>query len=135
MAQSAKRNKRNIWLITGCLLAVAIAATLWFVRRPRLVAVTYLTPVSLTETIASSARVGGMRESAIGAQFSGTVEHLFVREGDRVSSGQTLATLKNNVTQQQKVQAQMAVETARARLAQVSKPPLRSEIDEAPSGD
>lgn len=131
MAQSGKRDKRIIWLVTGCILAAIIAITLWFVRRPQLVAVTHPTPVSLTETIASSARVGGIRESAIGAQFSGTVEHLFVREGDRVTAGQALATLQNNVTQQQKVQAQMAVETARARLTQVSKPPLRSELDEA----
>jgi len=131
VAQSGKRDKRIIWLVTGCILAAIIAITLWFVRRPQLVAVTHPTPVSLTETIASSARVGGIRESAIGAQFSGTVEHLFVREGDRVTAGQALATLQNNVTQQQKVQAQMAVETARARLTQVSKPPLRSELDEA----
>lgn len=131
MAQSGTRNKRIVWLATGCILAAIIAITLWFVRRPQLVAVTHPTPVSLTETIASSARVGGIRESAIGAQFSGTVEHLFVREGDRVTAGQALATLQNNVTQQQKVQAQMAVETARARLTQVSKPPLRSELDEA----
>ena len=131
MAQSGKRSKLTAWLMTGCLLAAIIAVTLWFVRRPNLVAVTHPTPVSLTETIASSARVGGIRESAIGAQFSGTVEHLFVKEGDRVNAGQALATLKNNVTQQQKVQAQMAVETARARLTQASKPPLRSELDEA----
>jgi len=131
VAQSGTRNKRIVWLATGCILAAIIAITLWFVRRPQLVAVTHPTPVSLTETIASSARVGGIRESAIGAQFSGTVEHLFVREGDRVTAGQALATLQNNVTQQQKVQAQMAVETARARLTQVSKPPLRSELDEA----
>ena len=88
-------------------------------------------PISLTETIASSARVGGIKESAVGAQFSGTVEQLFVKAGDRVKAGQALAMLKNNVTQQQKVQAQMAVQTARAKLAQASKPPLRSELDGA----
>jgi multidrug efflux pump subunit AcrA (membrane-fusion protein) len=47
-------------------------------------------PVSLTETIASSARVGGIKESAVGAQFSGTVEQLFVKAGDRVKAGQAL---------------------------------------------
>jgi HlyD family secretion protein len=75
--------------------------------------------------------VGGVQESAVGAQFTGTVERLFVREGDRVKAGQSLATLKNDVTQQQKTQARVAVETGRARLAQVSKRPLQSEIDEA----
>ena len=131
MAQSQGRNKWTVWLVTGCFLAAAIAAILWFLRRPRLVTVVHPAPVSLTETIASSARVGGTKESAVGAQFSGTVEQLFVKAGDRVKAGQALATLKNNVTQQQKVQAQMAVQTARAKLAQASKPPLRSELDGA----
>jgi multidrug efflux pump subunit AcrA (membrane-fusion protein) len=131
VAQSQGRNKWTTWLVTGCFLAAAVAAILWFQRRPRLVTVVHPAPVSLTETIASSARVGGIKESAVGAQFSGTVEQLFVKAGDRVKAGQALATLKNNVTQQQKVQVQMAVQTARAKLAQASKPPLRSELDGA----
>ncbi len=119
------------WVMLGCLLVVIIAGVLWFLRRPTLVSVVHPERVSLTETIASSARVGGIQESAIGAQFTGTVEHLFVKLGDRVQAGQPIATLRNNVTQQQKAQAATAVVTARARLAQVSRPPLRSEMDEA----
>jgi HlyD family secretion protein len=119
------------WVMLGCLLVVTIAGVLWFLRRPTLVSVVHPERVSLTETIASSARVGGIQESAIGAQFTGTVEHLFVKLGDRVQAGQPIATLRNNVTQQQKAQAATAVVTARARLAQVSRPPLRSEMDEA----
>lgn len=131
LAHPEKRKKWIIWLVTGFVLAAVIVAIMWFLHRPKLVTIAHPAPVSLTETIASSARVGGIKESAIGAQFSGTVEHLFVREGDRVKTGQPLATLRNIITQQQKVQAQTAVQTARARLAQVSKPPLRSELDEA----
>lgn len=131
MAQPERRNKWVIWLVGCCLLAAAVAVTAWFLRRPKLVTVAHPMPVSLTETIASSARVGGMKESAIGAPFSGTVEHLFVKAGDRVKSGQALATLKNDVTQQQKAQAHTAVQTAKARLAQAAKGPLRSEVDEA----
>jgi HlyD family secretion protein len=119
------------WVILLCLLLVVIAGTLWFLRRPTLISVVHPQRVSLTETIASSARVGGIQESAIGSQFTGTVEQLFVKLGDRVQAGQLLATLRNNVTQQQKAQAATAVVTARARLAQVSRAPLRSEMDEA----
>jgi multidrug efflux pump subunit AcrA (membrane-fusion protein) len=108
-----------------------LIAIVWFLRRPKLVAVVNPEPVSMTETIASSARIGGVQESAVGAQFSGTVEHLFVRAGDRVSAGQPIATLKNNVTQQQQVQARNEVATAQARLTMASKPPLPSEMDEA----
>lgn len=132
MAQSGERKKKwSSWLLLVFLLAAAAAAIAWFRSRPMQVAVTHPARVSLTETIASSARVGGVQESAVGAQFSGTVEHLFVRAGDRVTAGQKLAVLRNSVTQQQKGQAQTAVQTARARLTQVSRPPTRSEMDEA----
>ena len=112
-------------------MVIIAGAALWFHRRPTLVSVVQPERVSLTETIASSARVGGIQQSAVGAQFTGTVEHLFVRRGDRVQAGQPIATLRNEVTQQQKAQAATAVATAQARLAQVSKAPLRSEMDEA----
>ena len=131
MAQGAESRRRwTGWLVLGCLLAIA-AAIVWFMRRPAHVIVTHPTLVSLTETIASSARVGGVQESAVGAHFSGTVAQLFVRAGDRVTTGQKLAVLRNNVTRQQKAQAQTAVQTARARVTQVSRAPAPSEMDEA----
>ena len=132
MAGSERQGKSlPRWVIPGCLVVIIAGAALWFQRRPTLVSVVRPERVSLTETIASSARVGGIQESAVGAQFTGTVEHLFVRRGDRVQAGQPIATLRNEVTQQQKAQAATAVATAQARLAQVSKAPLRSEMDEA----
>src|SRR5262245_52352523 len=131
MAQSAAGRRRwSGWLVLVCLLAAA-AAVFWFVRRPMQVVVTHPKLVSLTETIASSARVGGVQESAVGAHFSGTVAQLFVRAGDRVTAGQRLAVLRNDVPRQQKGQAQTAVQTARARVAQVSRAPAPSEMDEA----
>jgi len=131
LAQSGEGRRRWLgWLVLVCLLAIA-AAVFWFVRRPTQVVVTHPKLVSLTETIASSARVGGVQESAVGAHFSGTVAQLFVRAGDRVTAGQKLAVLRNDVTRQQKGQAQTAVQTARARLAQVSRAPAQSEMDEA----
>lgn len=122
-----------LWLVAACVLAVAVAAA-WFMLRPKQVAVIHPRLIPLTETIASSARVGGVQESAVGSQFTGTVEHLFVRIGDRVTPGQAIATLKNDVTQQQRTQAKAAVATAQARLAQVAKPPQKSELDEAIHG-
>jgi HlyD family secretion protein len=120
-------------LIVGCLIVAGLAAA-WFLRRPKRVVVAHPRRVSMTETIASSARVGGVQETAVGAQFTGTIEQLFVKIGDRVQAGRPIATLRHEVTQQQKAQAQSAVETARAKLAQTSKPPLRSELDEASHG-
>ena len=135
MVQATKRKTfRAGWLVAAGVLAVLIAAGVWFARRPTAVTVVHPQQVSLTETIASSARVGGVQESAVGAQFTGTVEHLFVRIGDRVKAGQPIATLRNNVTQQQRAQAQAAVTTAQAKLTQVAKPPQRSEVNEAEQG-
>ena len=104
MAVRAKERKtvRVGWLVAACVLAALVAGVLWFRQRPRPVAVVHPQMVSLTETIASSARVGGVQESAVGAQFTGTVEHLFVRIGDRVKAGQPIATLRNNVSQEQR---------------------------------
>lgn len=128
---SAKKVVRAKWVLIA-LIAAAIACTaLWFFQRPTLVRVVHPERVSLTETIASSARVGGVRESAVGAQFSGTVEQLFVKIGDRVKAGQPIATLKNDLSQRQRDQARAAVATAQARLAQVQKPPLNSQLAEA----
>ena len=132
MTETAGRNRSwGKWLAAIVLLVAIGFVFLGLFRRPKLVTVVRPQPISLTETIASSARVGGVQETAVGAQFSGTVEHLFVRLGDRVKAGQPIATLKNDVTQQQTTQAKVAVDTARARLAQVSRSPLPSEIDEA----
>ena len=119
------------WWAVACLLLLLGVALWFFLRRSRPVAVVHPERISMTETIASSARIGGVQESAVGAQFSGTVEQLFVKIGDRVTAGQPIARLKNNVTQEQQVQAKHEVTTAQARLAQVSKPPLPSEMDEA----
>jgi HlyD family secretion protein len=130
MAQGVRTRRWSRWVVLLCLL-VAAAAILLFIRRPRQVLVTHPRLVSLTETIASSARVGGVQETAVGAQFSGTVEQLFVKAGDRVTAGQKIAVLRNDVTRQQKGQADTAVQTARARLAQVSRAPARPEMDEA----
>jgi len=132
VTQTPARNRSwGKWLVTLLLLVSIACASLWFFRRPKLVTIAHPVRIFLTETIASSARVGGVQESAVGAQFSGTVERLFVRIGDTVKAGQPIATLRNDVTQQQKEQARVAVGTARARLAQASRAPLQSEIQEA----
>jgi HlyD family secretion protein len=120
-------------VLVGVVALVALAL-FWWTRRTRAVAVVHPEKVSMTETIASSARVGGVQESAVGSQFTGTVQQLFVRIGDKVKTGQVIAILRNQVTQQQRAQAQTAVATARARLAQVSKRPLQSELNEAAQG-
>ncbi len=125
-------SSRLRWLFATLAVAVVASATIyWFTHRP--VAVSIVRPVltSVTETIASSGLVGGVKESVIGASFNGAVLELPVKLGDRVQTGQTLAVLKNNVTQAQVTQSETASVTARAQLAQTSRGPLASEIRSA----
>ncbi len=92
----------------------SLIAADWFVHRP--VEVTIFRPAltSVNETIASSGLVGGVKESIIGASFNGTVLRRLVLLGDHVQPAQTLAVLKNDVTQAQVTQAERAVVTAQA---------------------
>jgi HlyD family secretion protein len=119
------------WLAVACLLLLLLGVMVWFLRHPKAVAVVFPERVRITETIASSARMGAVQESSVRAQFSGTIEQLFVKVGDRVTAGPPIASLKNNITQPQRVQANHEAATSHARLAQASKPPLASELDEA----
>jgi HlyD family secretion protein len=122
------------WLIRlGILLAIGfvIAFFVWRSKRPTEVSVVQPRLTTITETIASSGRVGGATETLVGAQASGLVEHLYVKEGDRVAEGQRLAILKNDVLEAQVAQAEQAVSTARAQLAQAARGPLSSEVDAA----
>jgi multidrug efflux pump subunit AcrA (membrane-fusion protein) len=67
----------------------------------------------------------------VGAQAAGIVETLYVDEGDRVTAGQALAMLKRDVAEARLAQAEQALNTARAQLAQVESRPLRSEVEAA----
>jgi HlyD family secretion protein len=95
------------------------------------VTLTQPTVASITETIASSGRVRGVTETLVGAQATGIVETLFVDEGDRVTERQLLAMLKRDVAEARLAQAEQALNTARAELAQVERGPLSSEVEAA----
>lgn len=122
------------WLIRlGILLAVVIVIGffIWRSRRPTIVTVVQPKLTTITETIASSGRVGGATETLVGTQAQGVVEQLYVKEGDMVTAGQRLAVLKNNVAEAQAAQSEQAVQTARAQLAQTARGPLASEVEAA----
>lgn len=124
----------RVWALRlGVLLTVAAVIAFFVWRNRRLTAVTATTPIptNITETIASSGRVGGVTETLVGAQVAGTVAQLFVKEGDRVAQDQQLAMLKNDVAEAQVAQSEQAINTARAQLAQTARGPLASELDAA----
>jgi len=122
------------WLIRlGVLLVIATIIGILVWRNQRATEVALVNPrlTAITETIASSGRVGGQTETMVGAQVTGIVEQLNVKEGDRVAKGQLLAVLKNDVAEAQVAQAEESVSTALAQLAQTSRGPLPSEVESA----
>ena len=130
----ARSRARRKWLRrTVILLAVVVAVALarWYTLRPQEISLIQPTVTTITETIASSGRVRGVTETVVGAQAAGIVETLYVDEGDRVTAGQLLAVLKHDVAEARLAQAEQALHTARAQLAEVESRPLPSEVEAA----
>lgn len=122
------------WVIRLALLSLPVLIVAFFVwrsQRPIVVTLVQLRFTTITETIASSGRVGGETETLVGAQAQGIIQRLYVKEGDHVARGQTLAVLKNDVVEAQVRQAEQSVRTAQAQLAQVARGPLSSEVQAA----
>ncbi len=70
----------------------------------------------MAETVTVTGTIRADRESAIGAQTSGRVLEVRVREGDTVGAGQVLITLDPAEARSQVRQAQAGVEGSQARL-------------------
>ncbi len=128
-SQAWQKWLRRIVLLLALVIAIVVAR--WYTLRPQEVSLTQPTVTTITETIASSGRVRGVTETVVGAQAAGIVETLYVDEGDRVTAGQALATLKRDVAAARLTQAEQALNTARAQLAHVERGPLRSEVEAA----
>jgi HlyD family secretion protein len=124
---------RRRWILAAGLLlgGLALGLGIWCWQRAKDVVVARPVRASVTESIASSGRVRGVTETLAGSQAAGVVERLFVREGDRVSRGQRLAILKNDVAEARAAQAEAALTTARATLVQVARGALPSELEAA----
>lgn len=132
--RKAASQRVNKWIIRLALLLVPVLIIgffIWRGRRPTSVTTTQPRLVPITETIASSGRVTGMTETLVGAQAQGVVGELRVRAGDRVTAGQTVALIKNQVAEAQVTQAAQAVQTAEAQLTQTARGPLQSEVEAA----
>ena len=131
--ERAESRARRRWILPLAVLLGVLGAGLggWWWLRAKDVSVARPVRASITESIASSGRVRGVIETLAGAQTSGIVERLFVREGDRVSAGQRLAILKNDVAEARVAQAEAALTTAQATLVQVARGALPSELEAA----
>ena len=75
------------WRVGGLgLTVVTVAMLLWQSHRPQVVSVIQPTLTTITESLATTGRVNGTMETLVGAQASGIMDRLLVREGDRVTA-------------------------------------------------
>jgi HlyD family secretion protein len=124
--------RRLLWLAFSVLVVVAITLLVrWRVTAPATVVVIRPTPRTVVETVAASGRVSARRDTVIGAQIQGVVAELYVDEGDLVTRGQALARIRNDVAEAQVRQAEQALRTAQAQLAQAAAGPRTSELEAA----
>lgn len=70
-------------------------------------------------------------ETTIAAEVGGRIQELTVGEGDQVKAGQVIARLDRTLLDAQIAQAQAAVDTARAQLAQIKAGPRTSDVTAA----
>jgi len=115
------------WIFLALVVLLAgggyYAATL-----PPIVHVATPKTIRITESIAVTGSVKGRKESIVGAQAAGTVENLYVREGDRVHKKQLIARIRNSAAEAAVAQARQAIDTARSQLEQAEMRPLSSDL-------
>ncbi len=124
---------RAPWKWVVPLLAVLLLVGVVALRVSRPTAVRVVKPElrRVTESIAVSGEVGGLKETLVGSQVPGVVESLLVRESRRVVKGQPIARVQNDVAEAQVREARQALATARAQLAQASAGARPSELQAA----
>ncbi len=115
------------WLLI-VLLLTGVAAVWRYLSAPAAIKVTRPQRREVVEMVTASGRLRAVRQSDIGAEVAGTVEKVFVVEGDRVQSGQPLFVLRQTDSMRQLEQARLALETAQRELAKVQSGPLPEEI-------
>jgi HlyD family secretion protein len=124
------------------ILAIGGGVAGYLRSKPREIEVVVPVEKTVVESIAASGRLRGQVETSVGAQTSGRVMQLLVREGDKVRNAQVIARLDDAVLAAQVSQSQSAITTAQATLSQAedavgsaraslavaSRPPLASDV-------
>ncbi len=109
------------WLLVPLVLVVAAAAVIWFLNPFAATPVGLVTATASTGTIVSSVSLSGsvasrtVKELTFGS--SGTVTAVNVAVGDKVTKGETLATIDDSTIAVQIQTAQANLDAARAKLA------------------
>lgn len=105
------------------LIAVVVVAVIALVLWPRTKTVEVVTVARgpIVQSVVATGRVTTPTRIEIGAQVTGTVETVTVREGDLVKPGQLLVTLRDDEARATQVQAKAALVEARAKITQLDR--------------
>ncbi|HPT99023.1 MAG TPA: biotin/lipoyl-binding protein, partial [Armatimonadota bacterium] len=120
-ATEGQRARRVKWTAVAVVAVAIIAAAIVWRLRPEGVAVVLPQVEPVVESIAATGRVAGARESLIAPEQAGRLAELRVEEGERVSPGQVVAVLEDEVPRARLEQARAAVATAEAQLLEVQR--------------
>ncbi|MBI5780114.1 MAG: efflux RND transporter periplasmic adaptor subunit [Rhodocyclales bacterium] len=118
------RRRRRIVLAAG-LIALFLAAGLWFVgtRGGEPASVRYLTDATqrgdLSITVTATGNLSPTNQVEVGAEISGTIREVYVDFNDPVKVGQVLARLDTRKLEAQRVQAEANLALARAKIPQL----------------
>ncbi len=118
----------NGTILSGTVTAISSAAqSLGGYMSVRYVTIKVANPGALTSTDTATAMIGDVACNDVGtfepvmdyhitAKTSGTVEQLYIAEGDHVSSGELIAVLDSNSAQTQKLNAEISMRSAELSL-------------------
>ncbi len=118
-ARNAKKRwlARLKWLWLLPVLA-AVGFFIWRSRQPAEVEVIHPQKRMVAQTLTASGRVAGVREVNLSADRTGILVNLLVDEGASVMAGEVVARISSEVETAELQQAEAAVATARASLAE-----------------
>ncbi len=109
------KKKKIIWI----LVIVALVLILFFIFRPKKSAVTYTTEAAqvgpLVQTVSSTGDLTDEREITLNFEIGGRIGTIFVREGQTVAAGDSIAMIDNPILNSQLTQAQAAWDAAVAK--------------------
>ncbi len=114
-----RRRRGSMGRIIVAVLALAVVGLL--VRRaalPKQVAVVHPARQMVVQALTASGRVKGAREVELSVERPGVLVEVLVEEGDTVEVGQAVARLSADVEAAQLTQAEAAISTGRAQLAE-----------------
>jgi multidrug efflux pump subunit AcrA (membrane-fusion protein) len=131
-AASKKQKQKRMVLLAVCCLAVVGVVLIVLVGAsiptrianaifppPQTVNLVQPQPVTINNALPVGAQVVGNAEAVVGAQSTGTVQQLFVKQGDQVKAGQKLALLSVPGANDQGAAAQDQLDAANAELSQL----------------